>query len=88
MARTLKRDMARELDNLRHAVSQLQADKARLQAELATTRPVTERVVSIGRAALLARAKELSIATGVMHRVSGWAPGKLEAWDAETRQWI
>lgn len=77
----LKREMARELDSLRHKVSQQAADIERLQAQ----RKPEHNVVNIGRAALMQRAKELSIAAGVTHRVNG---ERIEAFDPIARIWM
>lgn len=67
MAKTMtKAQLARELDTLRHAVSQLRADNARLMAENATLRTAqnkTQAPCSL-RAMAMARAKEEAIRTG------------------------
>lgn len=74
MAKTMtKAQMARELDALRHEVSQLRADKARLEAQLANTptpRPTKAPKTPSCRSEAMALAREEALRTGRSVRVN------------------
>lgn len=69
MASMTKAQMARELDLLRHAVSQLTADKARLQSELDASRTVKCDGAFANRRDAMRAARELAMRTGASVKV-------------------